>query len=271
MGSQSPLRQVLFGEMGHSRAVKTKDWKYIAVVMVSGKACFFYVNGQLITARSAELPLTRNRGDDIHLGGWSHGYLRGDIAEVRLYNRALSAMEIQRNGGRPEEDCELLVNATGGYSYHRRQFICDLFSSLEGTEAETINVRVLEPASQRVVGERKLPIASLSGNAGHGFTRLTLPGQSALDGDHTTPWQPVLRHDDPRPLTPGEIVPVDIEVLPSSTLFRAGESLQLVVQGRDLFEHPALGHAYSRDVNQGVHAIHTGGEFDSHLLIPQIV
>jgi arylsulfatase A-like enzyme len=31
LGSRSPLRQVLFGEMGHARAVKTKDWKYIAV------------------------------------------------------------------------------------------------------------------------------------------------------------------------------------------------------------------------------------------------
>jgi len=62
----------------------------------------------------------------------------------------------------------------------------------------------------------------------------------------------------------------DIEILPSSTLFRAGESLQLVVQGADLFEHPTLTHAYSRDVNTGVHAIHTGGEYDSHLLVPEI-
>ncbi len=30
-GSQKPVRQVLFGELGHSRGVKTKDWKYIAV------------------------------------------------------------------------------------------------------------------------------------------------------------------------------------------------------------------------------------------------
>ena len=30
-GSQKPLRNVLFGEMGHSRGVKTKEWKYIAV------------------------------------------------------------------------------------------------------------------------------------------------------------------------------------------------------------------------------------------------
>lgn len=31
LGSQEPLRDSLFGEMGHSRCVKTKDWKYIAI------------------------------------------------------------------------------------------------------------------------------------------------------------------------------------------------------------------------------------------------
>jgi len=31
LGNQQPIRSVLFGEMGHSRCVKTKHWKYIAV------------------------------------------------------------------------------------------------------------------------------------------------------------------------------------------------------------------------------------------------
>ncbi len=30
-GDQTPLREVLFGEMGHSRCIKTKNWKYIAI------------------------------------------------------------------------------------------------------------------------------------------------------------------------------------------------------------------------------------------------
>lgn len=30
-GDQAPIRDVLFAELGHSRAVKTKEWKYIAV------------------------------------------------------------------------------------------------------------------------------------------------------------------------------------------------------------------------------------------------
>lgn len=91
-----------------------------------------------------------------------------------------------------------------------------------------------------------------------------------LDEAKSTAWQPVLTHDNPQPITPGEIVPVEIEILPSSTLFKAGESLQLVVQGADLFEHPSLAHAYSQEVNLGVHTIYSGGEYDSHLLIPVI-
>lgn len=30
-GSDAPVRDVLFGELGHSRSIKTKEWKYIAV------------------------------------------------------------------------------------------------------------------------------------------------------------------------------------------------------------------------------------------------
>ena len=90
--------------------------------------------------------------------------------------------------------------------------------------------------------------------------------QRALDEARSSASQPVLAHDDPQPLEPGAIVPVEIEILPSSTLFRAGETLRLVVQGRDLFEHPALGHGFS--VNRGEHRLHAGGEFDSHLLVP---
>ena len=40
-----------------------------------------------------------------------------------------------------------------------------------------------------------------------------------------------IRHDREEPLTPGVPVPVEIELWPSSTLFRAGETLRLVVAG----------------------------------------
>lgn len=94
--------------------------------------------------------------------------------------------------------------------------------------------------------------------------------ERALDEERGTPSQPWLSHDDPQPIAPNEIVPVEVEILPSSTLFRAGESLRLVVQGRDLFEHPSLAHDHSDEVNKGTHSIHTGGQYDSHLLVPVV-
>ena len=66
------------------------------------------------------------------------------------------------------------------------------------------------------------------------------------------------------------MIPVEIEILPSSTLFREGESLQLVIQGADLFEHPVLEHGNSGEINLGTHSIHTGAQYDSHLLVPVI-
>lgn len=89
-----------------------------------------------------------------------------------------------------------------------------------------------------------------------------------LDTEKSTDWQPILTLNNPQKLSSNEIVPVEIEILPSSTFFKKGESLQVIVQGKDFFNHPSLGHHYS--VNRGIHSIHTGGEYDSHLLVPVI-
>ena len=68
------------------------------------------------------------------------------------------------------------------------------------------------------------------------------------------------------------MVPVDIEIWPSGTRFNAGESLRLVIHGRDVYEYPPgiVKMAHSKTRNSGTHVIHTGGRHDSHLLIPVI-
>lgn len=92
-----------------------------------------------------------------------------------------------------------------------------------------------------------------------------------LDEQRSTPWQPVLAHRRERKPGRGQVVPLDIEILPSGTRFGPGETLRLVIQGRDIYRQPRpLVQAFHDDsVNQGAHVIHTGGRFDSHLLIPR--
>lgn len=93
-----------------------------------------------------------------------------------------------------------------------------------------------------------------------------------LDQKRSTPWQPWHLHERELPLPVGEPFSVDVEILPSSTLFKAGETLELLIAGRELFIYPGdvsvMEHVDT--VNVGVHRIHTGGECTSYLLVPVV-
>ena len=93
-----------------------------------------------------------------------------------------------------------------------------------------------------------------------------------IDQEKSTSYQPYYKHKKELKLKEAEIVPVEIEIWPSSTLFERGEKLRIVVQGSDIYTYPdemnSIGHMST--VNQGEHVIYTGGEYDSHLLVPVI-
>ncbi|MBB5987525.1 CocE/NonD family hydrolase [Sphingobium lignivorans] len=94
----------------------------------------------------------------------------------------------------------------------------------------------------------------------------------ALDTARSTEHQPVLANDRDEKVAPGEIVAVDIEILPSGTRFLAGETLRLIVKGRDIYNHPKpmLYMRHEDTVNAGRHRIYTGGDTPSYLLIPVV-
>jgi hypothetical protein len=93
-----------------------------------------------------------------------------------------------------------------------------------------------------------------------------------LDERKSTPYQPFHKHEKEIKLKPGEIVPAEIEIWASSTLFERGEKLRVVIQGSDICMYPGQGATYGHmtSVNRGAHVIHTGGTCDSHLLVPVI-
>lgn len=108
-----------------------------------------------------------------------------------------------------------------------------------------------------------------NGSAAYGWLRVS---HRQEDAQRSTDWQPYHTHTGEQLLSPGEIVPVNIEILPTSTLFRAGETLRVLVKGKDVQEYPrdeiSVGHWELQ--NRGRHVIHTGGEYDSHVLIPVV-
>ncbi len=93
-----------------------------------------------------------------------------------------------------------------------------------------------------------------------------------LDEAKSSAGQPVHQHQREIKLKPGEIVPVEIEIWPSGTVFKKGDRLRLIVQGSDIHAHPEGGHTmqHKSTVNKGRHIIHTGGKYDSQLVVPVI-
>ncbi len=89
-----------------------------------------------------------------------------------------------------------------------------------------------------------------------------------LDLNKSTPFHPVLSGTSHQPLRPDEIVPVEIAMLPSATFFKKGEALLLLISGREIIPAPPFQRRVSG--KRGRTIIHTGGPFDSHLLIPVI-
>jgi predicted acyl esterase len=89
-----------------------------------------------------------------------------------------------------------------------------------------------------------------------------------LHTDESTEWHPVLKGTSEQKLKAGEVVPVDIELYPSSTFFSVGETLQLIIASDEIIPSPP--YKKSVDCNHGMHVLHSGDDFDSYLLVPVV-
>jgi predicted acyl esterase len=90
-----------------------------------------------------------------------------------------------------------------------------------------------------------------------------------LDPDLTLPYRPYHRHRRRLFLKPGEIVKVDVEIWPTSMVFRNGHRIRLDIQPRDGVGSQSYMH-YHADYNTGTNTVYAGGEQESYLLLPVI-
>ncbi len=98
-----------------------------------------------------------------------------------------------------------------------------------------------------------------------------------LDTLRSTPWLPYHPHDREEMLKPGQAVPLDIEIRPIGMRWHAGEKLQLIVAGYNVLGRFRKGMPGGMNLpgpethNKGYHIIHTGGRYDSYLLMPRVL
>lgn len=104
-----------------------------------------------------------------------------------------------------------------------------------------------------------------NGVAARGWLRVS---QRELDSTLSTPYQPVYKFSGEQKIQPGQFVPVDLAILPSSTFFRRGETLRLSIAGKDTLNYGRI--KYQVLINQGETALQFGPGKESYLQIPVV-
>ena len=205
----------------------------------------------------AAWPLPQTRWTDLHLRADGH------LTDAPVTEAGVAAFNMRSGRVSFLWDVPENLEITGPMALR-------LFLEVRDTEDVYLFVGVQKLRAGRVV--------PFEGSYGYGFDRVTTGWLKAslrkVDPDRSIAWGPVHTYDEVQPLQPGEIVPVDIALLPSATFFRKGEQLRLVVQGHwfstrsPLFgQFPA---AYERGP-QGSCMLHCGSGHSALLRIPVIV
>ncbi len=91
-----------------------------------------------------------------------------------------------------------------------------------------------------------------------------------INPEKSTPDRPYHDHTEQEMLKKGEIVPVEIELWPTAMKWHKGQKLLFTIAGYDYCPYAPGDRPKCRPDNKGRHIIHTGGQYDSHLLIPII-
>lgn len=110
----------------------------------------------------------------------------------------------------------------------------------------------------------------------HGATVLRYKGSDGrlrvsmrhLDESLTTDDVPAHTFDRVEKLSPGEIVAIEIDLLPLGWAFQPGEQLRFIISSRNLSGTLMPGIAEYTGANSGQHVIHTGGRYPSYLQLP---
>lgn len=112
----------------------------------------------------------------------------------------------------------------------------------------------------------------------HGATILRYKGSDGrlrvsarhLDEERATDQVPAHSFDRIEKLSPGEVVDIEIDLLPIGLTFYAGEQLRFIVSSKNLLGTMMPGIHEYEGANSGTHFIHTGGERASYLQLPVV-
>lgn len=183
-----------------------------------------HVDGTFERRQEQEWPLARTRWTELHLQPGTMALSAEAALQERSADFDAAGDGLTFTTEPFPEDAEITGPAAARLHIASTTADADLFLTL----------RVLDPDGKDVTFVSGLDPA---GVIGAGWLRAS---HRATDPGRSLPYRPWHTHDRPQPLTPGEVVAVDVEIWPTSVVVPAGYRFALTVTGRD-FELPGDG------------------------------
>ena len=144
--------------------------------------------------------------------------------------------------------------------------VLNIWMSSTGEDADIFaTIRNIDPDGKDVceMGQQAEPLQCVT----KGWLRAS---HRKLDPERSLPYRPYHAHDERRWLKPGEIVECQVEIWPTSMVFKKGHKLRLDVSPADGVGTQHFTHFHA-DYNAGAECtIYSGGEKASYLLLPII-
>lgn len=138
-----------------------------------------------------------------------------------------------------------------------------LWVEAQGSDDADIFVRMFK------LDENGEKLFATKGNKYSGPNGRLRASHRALDKEKSTELEPVHLHTREDMLSPGEIVPLEIGIWPTSLRFHPGQKLMVQIAGFEVaVDHG--GDALIETRNKGTHILHMGGEYDSCLYYPSV-
>jgi predicted acyl esterase len=256
---------------GHFLKGEDTGWDRQPRVLVQAR----HVDGTFEERAESEWPFARTRWTRLHLDPGSLALTSDPAADERMLSYDPLGEGVTFSTGPLEHETELMGPSA-----------LKLFASSETEDLDIFAIlRVFDPAGNEVTFQGAIdPHTPI----GQGWLRAS---HRKLDPERTLEYRPYHTHDELWPLTPGEVVELDIEILPTSLIIPAGYSIALTIQGRDYeyalhtgaflsnFKNELLGcgpflHDDPADrppeVFGGRVTLHLGGAHDGWLLLPVV-
>jgi predicted acyl esterase len=225
------------------------------------KLAIRYGGGRYVWRYENEWPIARTEWTEYHLDASG-----GTLSTVRPGRRGETAFSAEPDAPPESARASFLSEAFESETEITGPVVLKLWVSSSSDDADLFAiVRKLGPDGEEVTfpGQNQPAIA-----AAYGWLRVS---HRKLDPERSTPYRPYHTHDELQKLEPGEIVPVEIEIWPTSVVFEPGDRLALEVASRDDPQIEPFLHNHPVDRAQaGRVTIHCGDEYDSHLLLPVI-